>query len=81
MEKETKCMLAEQVGEVIIGGSLAVIIGKTVLPKCDNGFEKLVVSAGGAIGGWMLGREWAKKWLKFCDTAFDTDFEDVYEDL
>lgn len=81
MEKEVKCLLAEQVGEVILGGSLALILDKTVLPKCDNGAEKLLVTAGGMIGGWMLGREWAKKWYKFCDSAFDTDFEDVYEDL
>ena len=81
MEKETKCMIGEQIGEVLIGGAMAVIINKTIFPKLDGFGDKLIVTAGTSVGAWMIGRAWAKSWLKFCDQAFDTDFEDVYEEM
>lgn len=81
MEKEVKCMIGEQIGEVLIGGAIAVIVDKTVFPKLDKVGEKLIVSAGACVAAWMIGREWAKKWFKFCDVTCDTDFEDVYEAL
>ena len=80
MDKEAKCVLAEQVGEVFIGATIATCVEKVVFPHC-NPAEKLVVGVGTMIGSWMVGRAWAKQFYKFCDAAFDTDFEDVTEQL
>ena len=81
MEKETKCMIGEQIGEVIIGGSMGIITKNMILPHCDTVCEKIIVSLGAGLGGFVIGRKWAKQWFKFCDATFDTDFEDVCETL
>lgn len=81
MEKETKCMIGEQVGEALIGGAMSVVITKTIFPKLNGFGEKFVVTAGSGVGAWIIGRAWAKSWFKFCDQVFDTDFEDVYEKM
>lgn len=70
-----KCVMAEQVCEVLIGGASAIILNKTVTPKC-NGLETIVVTLGSGVLGWMVGRGFAKKFYKFCDDTFDTEFED-----
>lgn len=70
-----KCVIAEQVCEVLIGGASAIILNKTVTPKC-NGLETIVVGLGSSVLGCMVGRSFAKKFYKFCDDTFDTEFED-----
>lgn len=70
-----KCVIAEQVCEGLIGGAIAIVLGKTVIPKCD-GFEATVVTLGTGALGWMVGRGFAKKFYKFCDDTFDTEFEE-----
>ena len=81
MEKETKCVIGEQIGEVLIGGAIAIVVDKTIFPKLDGFRDEFIVTAGTIVGTWMIGRAWAKSWFKFCDAVFDTDFEDVYEML
>lgn len=80
MTKEEKCMIAETIGEAILGAAIGVCLDKTVMPKC-NGCEKAVVALGTAVGGWMIGRSFAKTFYKFCDGVFDTEFEDAIEKL
>lgn len=70
-----KCVVAEQVCEVLIGGASAIILNKTVIPKC-NGLETIVVGLGGSVLGWMVGRGFAKQFYKFCDATFDTEFKE-----
>lgn len=70
-----KCVIAEQVCEGLIGGAIGVVLCKTVIPKC-NGFEATVVALGTGALGWMIGRDFAKKFYKFCDNTFETEFED-----
>ena len=81
MEKETKCMIAGYVGEAIIGSAIGVTVRQVVFPKLDNTSDKLTVALGSMIGTWMISRKWQKQWLKFCDNVFDTDFEEIHEEL
>ena len=81
MHKETACVVGEFVGEVVLGAALGTAVNKTIMSKCDNPVEKGVIYLGTLVGGWMVGRVWAKQWYKFCDAAFDTDFEEVIENL
>ena len=80
MTKEKKCYYAEMIGEALMGAAVATCINKTVMPKC-NGCEKIAVTLGAAVGGWMIGRSFAKTFYKFCDEVFDTDFSDTIEKL
>lgn len=80
MDKETKCVLAEATCELVLGAAIGVGLNKFVLPKCDA-IEKVVVTAGTCVGGWMLGRGFAKQFYKFCDYAYGTDFSDIIENL
>lgn len=80
MSTEEKCLIAEYVGEAIIGSALGIGLTKCVLPKCSPA-EQVVVTLGGGIMGWMAGRAFAKQFLKFCDAIFDTEFEDIRDEL
>ena len=75
MKKETKCLIAEFVGEAFMGTAIATVLTKFVYSKCDK-VEKIMVTVGTLPVSWMLGRAWAKKWLKFCNETFDTNFDD-----
>lgn len=75
MTKTEKCMIAEQVGEALLGAASGIIIQKTVIPKCNKG-EQILVTLGAAVGGWMLGRTFGNMFYKFCDDVFDTGFND-----
>lgn len=81
MKTETKCLIAEAVGEVMLGGAIGVGLVNHVYPKCDNKTEKVVMTLGTMVGGWMIGRAWAKTFYKFCDGVFDVDFEDIIDAL
>ena len=80
MNKEIKCFIAEQVGEVFLAGATFIALKKTVFPKCSTG-EQLVVTLGSTIGVWAVSRSVAKKWFKFCDDMFDTEFDDIIKSL
>ena len=81
MKTETKCLIVEQVCEAAIGGALGIILTNNVLPTCNNKTEKVVVTLGAAVGGWMLGRSFAKKFYTYCDYNFGTDFEEARKQL
>lgn len=76
MDTMKKCVVAEQVCELLIGGALGVVMTNNVMPKCTNGAEKLLVLAGTCVGAWAAGRGFAKKFYSFCDAQFGTDFGD-----
>lgn len=81
MTIEKKCEIAEQVCEFTLGAAIGIVTTGCVLPKCKNGLEKAVVMLGTGIGGWMIGRSFAKQFYKFCDVVFDTDFSDITDVL
>ena len=76
-----KCEIAEQVGEVLMGGAMGLLLTNHVYPKCENNLEKIVITLGAGVGGWVAGRVWAKHFYKFCDVAFDTDHEEIIKHL
>lgn len=80
MTKQQKCMLAETIGECVLGGAIATCLNKTVMDKC-NGGEKALVVLGGMVLSFTAGRAFGKAFYKFCDDTFDTDFEDMIERL
>ena len=81
MDVYKKCNIAEQVGEVILGGAIGLLVTNNLYPKCSNNFEKVVIMAGAGIGGWIAGRVWAKHFYKFCDETFDTNYEEEIKRL
>ena len=78
MKKHTACIIGEQIGEGLIGASIATVLNKTVLPKC-NTKEGIVVLAGAAVGTWALSRNFAKTYFKWCDQVFGTEFVEEWE--
>lgn len=76
MTTEQKFVVAEQIGEALLGGAIGITVTNVVFPKCDNAFEKAVVLLGTSIGSWMIGRTFCKHLAKFCDDAFDTELSD-----
>lgn len=76
IEKSAKCVVAEQICELLIGGAIGIGVSKTVMPKC-NIAEKVVVTLGSALVTYMIGNAFGKKFYKFCDTTFDTEFGDL----
>lgn len=81
MDTETKCMIAEAIGEAMLGGAIGVGLVNHVYPKCDSNTEKVIMTLGTMVGSWMIGRAFGKQFYKFCDSAFDTDFEDIIDSL
>jgi hypothetical protein len=81
MKTETKCFIAEQVCEGIMGGAVGIILSNNILPKCNNNAEKVVVTLGTTVVGWMLGRSFAKQFYAYCDYNFGTDFEETRKNL
>lgn len=73
MNVKTKCVIAENIGEALIGGAVGICLNKTIIPKC-NKFETLVVIGGAAIGAGIVGNKFGKGFYKFCNDVFDTDF-------
>lgn len=74
MKKETKCVIGEVVGEVILGAAVGIAELKFVDPHLNTKFEKTAIHMGTMVGSWMLGRAWAKEYYGFCDKMFGTDF-------
>ena len=81
MDVYKKCNIAEQVGEAILGASIGLILTNNLFPKCSNNVEKIVLTAGAGIGGWIAGRVWAKHFYKFCDETFDTNYDEITKRL
>ena len=73
MKKESKCQIAEFLGEAFIGGAMGIITRRTILPKCNKG-EQLIVGLGSMIIGGMIGRSFYKGFYKACDEIVGTDF-------
>lgn len=71
-----KYVVAEQVCEVLIGGAMGIVLCKTVIPKC-NTIESIVVAAGSGLVSGLVGREFAKKFYKFCDSVHGTNFDEM----
>lgn len=80
MTTKDKCVVAELVGEVLLGGAIATCLNKTVIDKCDKS-EKTLVVLGGLVGSFTVGRAFAKTFYKFCDEVFDTDFSYEIDNL
>lgn len=81
MTNETKCVIAERVMEGLMGGAIGIGLTKFVYPKC-NAAEKVVVTLGACAASWVLGREFGKKFFKWCDNSVeDVDFEYVIDEL
>lgn len=78
--KEKVCIAVEIASELAMGAAISILQRKFVDPHLSKG-EKILVDIGTMPAAWMLGRSFAKMWYKFCDAAFDTDFEDVIECL
>lgn len=72
MTTREKCMIAEQVGEVLLGAAGGIILKNTVLTKC-NKCEQVFVTLGSAVGMWVLGRAFGKTFYRFCDDTFNTE--------
>lgn len=81
MDTEMKCLVAETVGEGILGYTIGTAVSKLLIPKCETKTEMVALALGTGIVSWMAGRTFAKQFLKFCDEMFDTDFEDDIEKL
>lgn len=81
MDTEMKCLIAEKVGEGILGYAIGTAVANTILPKCETKHEVVALAIGTGIVSWMTGRAFAKQFLKFCDEMFDTDFKDDIEKL
>ena len=77
---EKKCIMAEQVCEVLIGGAAGIVVSNYIFPKCNKS-EKVIVTLGSMVTGWAAGRAFAKTFYKFCDVKFGTDFKEIYDKL
>ena len=74
-------MVAEQIGEVLIGSAIGVIVDKTLLDKC-NLREGLVVAGGATVMTWMIARAFGKQFYKWCDSAIPgADFKETIEQM
>lgn len=73
MKKESKCQIAEFLGEAFIGGAMGIITRRTILPKCDKG-EKLIVGLGSLVITGMIARSFGKEFFKICDDMIGTNF-------
>lgn len=81
MNTEVKCIIAEGIGEIMLGGAIGVGLVNHVYPKCESNTEKVIMTLGTMVGGWMIGRAFGKQFYKFCDSTFNTDFEDIIDHL
>ena len=80
MKKEIGCIIVTYTMEALMGVAIGVVIKNNVYPKCTS-VEKALVLVGTCVGSWMLGREFDKRFLKWCDNVFDTDFKEVIDAL
>lgn len=80
MDKHVQCMIAEKIGEGLIGYAIGTALTKTILSKC-NTTEKVFVTLGGTVLAWTAGRAFAKTFFKFCDNQFDTEFGREIEEV
>ena len=78
MDVKKKCEIAETIGELVLGGAMGVLSAKAMDTVCENTFEKVLVASGAVVGSWMTGRAFAKQFYKFCNAAFNTDFDTKY---
>jgi hypothetical protein len=72
-KKETACVVAEVIGEVVMGLAVGVLQQKCTNPKLTK-VEKVIVDIGSVPACWMLGRAWGRTWFKFCDNVLGTEF-------
>lgn len=77
MDKEVKCMIAEGVGEAVVGYTIGKCVGH-VMKGC-NTFEQIVLGTGSFLIGYTIGKVFGREFYKFCDTAFDTDMTDYID--
>ena len=80
MKKEIGCIIATYTMEALMRVAMGIVIKNNVYPKCTS-VEKALVLSGSCIGAWFLGREFDKRFLKWCDIVFDTDFKEVTDAL
>lgn len=73
MNREMLCVTGELVGELVVGNAIGIVANNVILPKCDRTVDKIGVVLGTMVVSWMIGREWAKKYYKWCDHTFHTD--------
>ena len=73
MKKESKCQIAEFLGEAFIGGAMGIITRRTILPKC-NKHEQLIVGLGSLVITGMIARSFGKEFFKICDDMIGTNF-------
>lgn len=73
MKKESKCQIAEFLGEAFIGGAMGIITRRTILPKCNKG-EQLIVGLGSLVITGMIARSFGKEFFKICDDMIGTNF-------
>lgn len=73
MKKESKCQIAEFLGEAFLGGAIGIIARRTILPKC-NKHEQLIVCLGSLVICGMAGRSFGKGFYKMCDDVIGTNF-------
>ena len=65
MEKRDVVELAETICEVMVGGAIGIGLKKTILPKCTP-MENIVVTLGGGVMSWMIGRTLYKELMEAC---------------
>lgn len=79
MTTETKCVVAEQVCEGLMGLAAGTVVANYIIKHDCNAVEATVLTLGAMIAQWSVGRAFGKQFYKFCDNTFDTDFKDVIE--
>lgn len=78
MDVKKKCEIAETIGELVLGGAIGIVSANAIDAVCENTFSKVLVTGGVVVGSWMAGRAFAKQFYKFCNAAFNTDFDTKY---
>ena len=75
MKKELLCMAGEIIGELIIGGAIAMITNDSIA-KHDNKTEQTIIALGSVIVAGLAGKAFSKEYYKICDVLFDTEFSE-----
>ena len=81
MTTEKKCVVAEQVCEVIIGAGVGAVLNNHLAKNDYNAINKVAITLAAGIFTWSATRGFAKKFFKFCDDMFDTEFGDLTDKL
>ena len=81
MTTETKCIIAEQVCEGLMGMAAGTVVANYAKNHNCNAIETIGLSLGAMVAQWSVGRAFGKQFYKFCDGTFGTDFKDVIEKM